>query len=118
MSPKIMLVEDEFIVALDMRGQLNALGYEVVCAAPSVEDALSCVDTERIDAAVLDVNLQGRHVRPVAMALSERGVPFVFVTANAAELTGRNSFNAPVLPKPYIARELEEVLVRLIRKNK
>lgn len=77
----VLLVEDEYFIADDMADQLQAGGAEVVGPVASVDAAIGLIEqAERIDAAVVDVNLQGAMSWPVADALLRRGVPFVFAT--------------------------------------
>jgi CheY-like chemotaxis protein len=77
----ILLVEDEYFIVDEMRRALEAMGATIIGPAPSVAQALDVVaSAPRIDAAVLDVNLQGEMVYPVADALFQRGVPFIFAT--------------------------------------
>ena len=78
---RLLLVEDEWLIAGHLARVFKAAGAEVLGPAPSVGSALNLVGTaERIDAAVLDINLRGEMVFPVADALAARGVPFVFAT--------------------------------------
>ena len=78
---KILLVEDEYFIVDDLVQAFKAAGAEVVGPAANVNDALSLIKkTERLDGALLDVNLQGEMAYPVADALIARGVPFVFTT--------------------------------------
>jgi DNA-binding NarL/FixJ family response regulator len=78
----ILLVEDDFMVALDMQEFLEESGAEVVGPAPTLKRALELVEAEghRLDAGVLDINLRGERSYPVADRLSQRGVIFVFTT--------------------------------------
>ena len=78
---KILLVEDEYFIIDDLVRAFEATGAEVVGPAASVDDALDLIqETERLDGAVIDINLQGEMAYPVADALLARGVPFVFAT--------------------------------------
>ena len=78
---RVLLVEDDFFVVEDMRLEFEAIGASVIGPAATVDDALRLVAaTDQLDAAVLDVNLRGAMVYPVADALTARGVPFVFAT--------------------------------------
>ena len=76
-----MLVEDEAIIALDLAALLTDLGAVVVGAAHCVANALELLNEGKIDCAVLDINLDGEPVYPVARALETRRIPFVFVTS-------------------------------------
>lgn len=77
----ILLVEDDYFIVKHLRRQLGQAGATILGPASNVPDALELVRTlPRVDAAVLDINLQGEMVFPVADALAMRGVPFVFAT--------------------------------------
>src|SRR3712207_3309616 len=77
---RVMVVEDEFFLADDLAQALEKLGAEVVGPVPSKDKALAFLGAEPLDAAVLDINLKGEAVFPVADALRQQGVPFVFAT--------------------------------------
>jgi CheY-like chemotaxis protein len=99
---RLLVVEDEFIIAIDLAQTLEDLGAEVVGPAGSVRDALDLVNREgdRLDGAVLDVNLRDRQVFPVADALAERGIPFAFATGYDAIVTPERHAAAPRCEKP------------------
>lgn len=77
---RVLLVEDEALVAMLMETILEDMGCVPVGPAATVEDGLAMATGEAIDAALLDVNVAGRQVFPIAEALKVRGVPFVFST--------------------------------------
>ncbi|WP_336490592.1 response regulator [Methylobacterium nigriterrae] len=78
---RVLVVEDEYFIADDLRRQFAACGAEVLGPVPRVEEALALIaKTPKIDGAVLDINLQDEMVYPVAEALQARGVPFIFAT--------------------------------------
>jgi len=77
---RVLVVEDEVLVAWLLEDMLADLGCAVVGPAVSVKQALAMIDAEAIDVAVLDVNLNGQLSYPIADALAARGVPFVFST--------------------------------------
>ena len=78
---RILLVEDDYLIALDVATQLEDAGATVAGPAPSVATALGLLDREAgVDAAVLDVNLGQENSFPVARVLQERGIPFLFST--------------------------------------
>lgn len=77
----ILVVEDEVFIAMELEGVLVEAGYQVLGPAPTVSIALSLLDGHNPDAAVLDVNLGGERVTPVAQALAARGVPFLIASA-------------------------------------
>jgi len=98
---RVLLVEDEAMVAMMIEDMLSDLGCLVIGPASRVSSALDLLDDEAIDAAVLDVNLGGEAVFPVADRLAAVGVPFVFSTGyGLAGLDDRHAAR-PVLQKPY-----------------
>ena len=122
---RLLVVEDEFVIALDLQNLLEAAGHEVVALAASVADALALLDGDGggdaepgrrrpplLDGAVLDVNLRGEPATPVADALAARGVPFVFVSGYGAAGRPPGHEAAPVLAKPYSEGDLLELVGR------
>jgi CheY-like chemotaxis protein len=82
---KALLVEDEFLIAIAMQELLGKLGYDTVGPARSVDQAIGLIEANSdLVVAVLDVHLAGQRVWPVARKLTERGVPFLFVTGDVA----------------------------------
>ena len=77
---RVLIVEDEALVAMDLARVLTQAGALVVGPAGNIEDALDLVSQEAFDRAILDVNLGGRMVTPVAAALADKGIPFVYLT--------------------------------------
>src|SRR5438270_8852311 len=79
---RVLVVEDEYLIAADIAASLEALGAEVAGPAASVAEALTFLerDGDRLDGAVLDVNLGKERVYPLADVLRSRGIPFVFTT--------------------------------------
>jgi CheY-like chemotaxis protein len=112
--PCVLIVEDDVLLGTAIGLCVQDAGYEVAGLARSVEAALETLSHETVDAALLDVNLQGELVYPVANALAERGVPFVFVTAHPPRDIPEKHRHRPVVPKPYydaaICAALESVL--------
>lgn len=111
---RILLVEDDFIVAFDMQTMLEEHGAEVVGPAASVAQARALLSGAKPNVAVLDVNLNGELVFPLTEDLQQRGIPFVFATAYADDerLYPASAKQAPRLAKPV----LPNVLVRQIAK--
>ena len=104
---RVMIVEDEALVALVLADQLADMGLSVVGPCSSVAEAKLVADKGDFEAAILDVNLGGELVYPVADLLSSRGIPFVFVTGYGRESIDRRFASTPVLEKP-VERELLE----------
>ncbi len=111
---RILIVEDEMLLAVDLEQFLESQG-SMVSLANSVEGALALVEAERPDAVTLDMNLNGESSAPVAAALQERDIPFVFVTADGGKDLDYPCFHdAPLVRKPYDATELIHRLVGLL----
>jgi PAS domain S-box-containing protein len=106
---RIMVVEDEVLIAMVLVDHLQELGIAAVGPFSRVSDALK-VDGE-IDAAILDVNLAGEPVYPVAEMLRARGVPFVFMTGYGSASIDPRFAAVPVLQKPIDAKTLEDTFV-------
>ena len=102
---RVLVVEDEALVAMLVEDELRGAGAEVIGPAPSVDDALRLVEAVAADggisAAVLDINLGGRHVAPVADRLAALGVPFLFATGYGANRDAGGHDTAPVVEKPF-----------------
>jgi CheY-like chemotaxis protein len=114
---RVLIVEDELIIAMELESLLGRLGCVVLDTAPTVKRALDAVGCQQADVAVLDMNLQGERATPVAEALQEQGVPFVLVTGYGSErLPERALQDAPCLHKPVdghqLASAISEVLTR------
>jgi CheY-like chemotaxis protein len=111
---RILVVEDEVMVAWMLEDMLANLGCEVVGPATRIDQALTMLDVEVFDAVVLDINLNGQKSYPVADALIARRVPFVFSTGyhRSSLLNGYTQF--PMLQKPFAQSKLGEVLLHLL----
>jgi two-component sensor histidine kinase/DNA-binding response OmpR family regulator len=108
---RLLLVEDEALTGMMMSDMLTELGFDVIGPFGRVADAMAAVGREDFHAAVLDVNLDGEMVYPVADAVLARGVPFVFVTGYSAEGIDRRFAQIPVLQKPIERQMLQNVFV-------
>lgn len=106
---RVLIVEDEVIVAMQLEDLLTDLGCSVVGPACRLEEALELAESDGLDAAVLDVNLNGRSVCPVAERLIGRGVPVVYATGYGAAGCG-DLPSGPVLQKPYLPSDLAAAL--------
>lgn len=108
---RLLLVEDEFVLAVGLSDTLGDLGADVVGPVASVSDALGLLETlPEIDGAVLDVNLGREAVYPVADALLARGLPFVFATANDPQRLPERFRAVRVCRKPFDLQELHATL--------
>jgi DNA-binding NtrC family response regulator len=112
-GPSILIVEDSFLISRELSAALEAAGYRIVGPAASVEGALECIDGDRPDMAILDVELSGTLAIRVAECLSARGIPFVVATGYAQEALPRAFGNALYVGKPFLMRSLLDLLDRL-----
>ncbi len=108
---RILLVEDESLIALMMEEALRDLDLDVVGPFGTVEDALAAVDRERIDGGILDINLGGEMAYPIARILQARHVPFVFMTGYAADTIGPPFPGVPIFQKPLGRESLRSIFV-------
>jgi two-component system, chemotaxis family, sensor kinase Cph1 len=105
--PRILLAEDEFLVALSTTDLLENAGCEIVGPVSRVAPGRGLALSETLDAAVLDINLAGEMAWPIAEALTDRGVPFVFLSAYVPQSVIPTKFAAvPRLDKPVDGRRL------------
>ncbi|MDU0365389.1 response regulator [Rhizobium sp. 25PS6] len=108
---RILVVEDEALVAMMMEDILEELGHEVGAVASRLEDARELARTGDFDLAILDVNLDGQPSYPIAEALKERGIPFAFATGYGNKGLDRSFDGIPTLAKPFVGDDV----ARLIR---
>ena len=97
----ILIVEDEPLIAMMLEDFLGSLGHTVRNTCDSVEGALNEVERGGFDLAILDVNLKGENVWPVASKLREKNVPFVIATGGHVDPPPPEFNDAPVIEKPY-----------------
>lgn len=112
---RLLLVEDEAMVAMMLEDMLGDLGCEVVGPAGSVALALELARADQgIAGAILDVNVAGEPIYPVAETLKARGVPFVFITGyGSADIDGRFA-DAPTVQKPFSMPVLRDTLAKAV----
>ena len=107
---RVLVVEDEGIVAMLMEEMLDALGCEVVATAAELTDAKSQAQSAQIDVATLDVNLAGHLSYPVAEILRTRNIPFLFVTGYGNRALPPEMELVPVLAKPFTCADLARLI--------
>jgi CheY-like chemotaxis protein len=111
---RILVVEDEVMIAMLLEDMLSDLGHEVVGPATRLEDGLALAADAEFDMAVLDVNLNGVHSRPIADVLVKRGVPFVLATGYGANAEDDIAEAQRILKKPFTPEDLGAVLRELL----
>jgi DNA-binding response OmpR family regulator len=110
---RVLVVEDQFEIGLDIHSVLSDAGFDVVGPMMTIEDATAAVENGAIDAAVLDANLNGRNVGPLAAKLKELEIPFVVVSGYTAPCLPLEVIGAPLITKPYQAAALVDAVARL-----
>ena len=111
----VLVVEDEFLIALDLEQLLRRHGWRVLGPAATVDQALRLLRGAAPDVALLDVNLRGEPVTPVAEELRARGVPFVLASAyDGPGLVAAALAGAPAVGKPTDERRLLAALARAV----
>jgi CheY-like chemotaxis protein len=111
---RVLIVEDAVLLALELETGLSEAGAQVIGPAYELEEAMALLD-QPIDAAVLDANLNGRSVIPVAQVLSSRGVPFVFATGYGEAGGPPTEFDAPIIRKPYDVTQVAAAVAALLQ---
>ena len=116
---RILVVEDEALVAMALEDMLDDLGCVVVDVAGTVSRGVAIAGDAGLplDAAILDVNLGGEKVYPVAERLTARGVPFVFCTGYGLSGISVDFAHVPTLAKPYSERQLRDLLLSGLIEN-
>ncbi|MDB5426413.1 MAG: response regulator [Phenylobacterium sp.] len=110
---RVLVVEDEMMVSMLIEDMLTDLGCTVVGPASRLDEALDLAKAADIDCAVLDVNLGGQPIFPLADLLRERGLPFAFATGYGDAGLRDVDHGAPVLQKPFREGDLARVLGEL-----
>ena len=110
---RVLVVEDEMMVSMLIEDMLTDLGCTVVGPASRIDEAIELANTAQIDCAVLDVNLGGQPIFPLADILRAKGAPFAFATGYGDAGLRDVDRGAPVLQKPFREAELARVLGQL-----
>ena len=109
-GPRVLVVEDEAMVAMMLEDMLIDLGCEIVGPAASLQAGLKLARSGSFDAAVLDVNLAGEKAFPIADVLAERGIPFVYATGYGRAGLRSEDDARVVVQKPYSLQDLQRHL--------
>lgn len=111
---RILIVEDEPLIAMMLEDFLDALGRELAGSADCVDAALLLIEQGNIDAAIMDVNLRAGELSwPIADRLAELGIPFVIATGGAGDAIAEAHRDRPILSKPFTMSSVERVLDEL-----
>lgn len=107
---RILIVEDEPLIALMLADMLADLGYQVAASVTQVAEALTVLTDVTIDIALLDVNIGAQKIDPVADLLAARGTPFIFTTGYGNAGVPANYADRAILQKPFHINDLEKIL--------
>lgn len=110
---RVLVVEDEMMVSMLIEDMLTDLGCIVVGPAARLDEAIALTENERIDCAVLDVNLGGQPIFPLADILRAKGAPFAFATGYGDAGLRDVDKGSPVLQKPFRETDLARILGEL-----
>ena len=113
-APRILVVEDEYLIRMLLEDMLEELGYAVAEAVGTISEAREIATNGEFSAAILDVNLDGQEIYPIADILVERRLPFVFVTGYGERSLPEAYRGRPALQKPFQAEQLKRTLANLI----
>lgn len=114
---RALVVEDEVIIMMLLEDMLGDLGYEVAATATGLHEAVELARQVEVDFAILDVNLAGQMSFPIAEALAQRGIPFLFATGYGIEGVAPAYAAAPVLQKPYGPQALDAAIARILSRE-
>jgi CheY-like chemotaxis protein len=112
---RVLVVEDEMMVSMLMEDMLADLGCLVVGPVSRLDEGLDLVRASDFDCAILDVNLGGQSVFPLADLVREKGVPYAFATGYGDAGLRKVDEAAPVLQKPFREADLARILLYLMR---
>jgi PAS domain S-box-containing protein len=113
-AKRVLVVEDEPLIAMDIEGTLSAHGFSVVGPAGTLDGALKLVEQGGFDAALIDANLDGEPVDPLAAELTAKGIAFAFVTGYGRDTLPSAYAETPVLKKPFFSEQLLDLVEQLI----
>jgi len=112
--PRVLLVEDEYLIRMLLEDMLADLGYGIAAAVGTIAEASELAATGEFNVAILDVNLDGQEIYPVAEILAKRGLPFIFVTGYGKGSLSEPYSGRPALQKPFQAEQLKTALAGLL----
>jgi DNA-binding response OmpR family regulator len=111
---RILILEDEPLIAMLLRDWMGDLGCEAVGPAHDVTDALMLIQRDTPDAAILDISLAAENCYPVADVLRARRVPYAFATGRAGSEIPPQHAGAPLILKPFVFKRVSEVITKIL----
>ncbi len=113
-APRVLLVEDNALIGMDLEDILNSYGCQVIGPRVSVQDAMIEIQAGEVDVAVLDFMLEDGTATPLAKALDDKGIPFAMCTGAGEGEMSTLFPNTPILNKPYCPEDVSRVVNSLI----
>ena len=114
---RVLIVEDETMIAMLVEDMLAELGHATVAIASNLEEAARLAAEADFDAALLDVNLSGKTVDPIANTLAQRGIPFAFTTGIDQRGIPQAYRDRVTLQKPYVMEQLKGALTLMMQRT-
>jgi len=111
----VFLVEDEVMIRMMVADMLEELGYSVAAEAGEINEAVRLAGSTEFDIAILDVNVNGKVISPVAEVIQGLGRPFIFATGYGAQGLPEEFRNRPTLQKPFQMETLAQVLASTLK---
>jgi DNA-binding response OmpR family regulator len=111
----VLLLEDEALIAMDMAMELESIGLNVI-QTNTIPEAFAAIETNDLDAAILDLDIKGEPTTNVAAALRDRRVPFVVCSASQFAEFSETFGNVPTIPKPFRSDELSGTVLGLLER--
>ncbi len=113
----VLLVEDEVMIRMMVSEMLEDLGYSIVAEAGEIDEAMQLAQTARYDIAILDVNVNGKVITPVARAIEARKLPYIFTTGYGLHGIPEEFRGRPALQKPFQMAALEAMIEAALSGN-
>jgi len=113
--PTVLIVEDEWLIAIDLAETVEAAGCEVAGPVHSVAAAMALIDSRHVDGGLLDVNLRGETSYLIAEALASKGIPFAFLSGYASSQLDAGYAHHRLLAKPVELPALHSCLDSMLK---
>jgi CheY-like chemotaxis protein len=113
-NARLLIVEDEYLIRLLLEDMLIEFGCSIAAVASNLEDGKKAAEASEIDLAILDVNIDGQQVFPIADILRGRKLPFIFITGYGARGLPDHYRDTPTLQKPFQMHDLKATLARVL----
>jgi DNA-binding response OmpR family regulator len=115
-TARIFLVEDEVMIRMMVADMLEELGYSIAAEAGEISDALKLAQSVEYDLAILDVNVNGKVISPVADLIAARNRPFIFATGYGSSGLPAEYRDRPALQKPFQIETLERAIEQALKR--